>query len=124
MAKWQNDAMLDAAFDYLDQSTLMVACSAQPTTYTEAITTYALADVVMTADTDYTKANGDASGRKVTVAAKSTVTIDTSGTATHVALVSTGDTTLRFVTTCTSQALTAGGTVSFPAWDDEIADPT
>jgi hypothetical protein len=28
------------------------------------------------------------------------------------------------VTTCTSQLLTAGGTVDFPVWDVEIADPT
>lgn len=124
MAKAMNDSFADAAFDWVDQSNQMIACSAQPTTYTEAVTTYALADATMTADTDYTKANGDTSGRKVTVAAKSSITVDTTGTATHVALVSTGDTTLRYVTTCTSQALTSGNTVSFPAWDIEIADPT
>lgn len=124
MAKWSNDLFMDAALDYLDQCTLMIACSAQPTTYAEATTTYALADVVMTADTDYTKANGDTSGRKATVAAKSTVTVDASGTATHIALCRTADSSLRYVTTCTSQALTAGNTVNFPAWDVEIADPT
>jgi len=101
----------------------MIACSAQPTSRTEAVTTYALADVAMTVNTDYTKANGDVSGRKVTVAAKSTVLIDVSGTATHVALVD--GTRLLYVTTCTTQALTANGTntVNFPAWDIEIADP-
>lgn len=124
MAKWANDAFMDAALDYLDQSTLMIACSAQPTTYAEATSTYALADVAMTADTDYTKANGDTSGRKATVAAKSGVTVDASGTATHIALVRVADTSLRYVTTCTSQALTAGNTVNFPAWDVEVADPS
>jgi hypothetical protein len=102
----------------------MVACSAQPTTYTEANATFALADVAMTPDTDYTKAAGDVSGRKVTVAAKSGVNVDTSGTATHIALIRTADTTLRFVTTCTSQALTAGNTCNFPAWDIETGAPT
>ena len=124
MAKAVPDAMLDAAFDWLDQANLQVVCSAQPTTYTEATSTYALADVAMTVNTDYTKANGDTSGRKVTVAAKSGVTVDASGTATHLALVSSGDSTLRYVTTCTSQVLTAGNTVNIPAWDVEIADPT
>lgn len=124
MAKAMNDLFADAAFDWLDQSTLQVLCSAQPTTYNEAVTTYALADVAMTADTDYTKANGDSSGRKVTVAAKSSVTVDASGTGTHVALVRVADTTLRYVTTCTSQAVTAGNTVNFPAWKIEISDPT
>lgn len=125
MAKWANDSMMDAALDYVrancDQ---MIACSAQPATYAEATSTYALADATMTVNTDYTLGNGDTSGRKIAVAAKTGVTIDASGTATHVALVKTGDTTLRYVTTCTSQALTSGGTVDFPAWDIEIADPT
>jgi len=124
MAKTVHDDVLDGAFDVLDQANLMIACSAQPTSRTEAVTTYALADVAMTVNTDYTKANGDVSGRKVTVAAKSTVLIDTSGTATHVALVD--GTRLLYVTTCSSQALTANGsnTVNFPAWDIEIQDPS
>jgi hypothetical protein len=125
MAKAANDAVMDAALDVVATATVMVACSAQPTTYAEAVTTYALADVVM-AGGDYTKANGDASGRKVTMGAKSGVLIDVSGTATHVALARVADTTLVYVTTCTAQALTANGsnTVSFPAWKIEIADPT
>jgi len=123
MAKWSNDAGLDTPGDYYDQSTVMVACSAQPTTYTEATSTYALADVTMTADTDYPKADGT-TGRKITVASKSAVPVDASGTATHVALCRVADTTLRFVTTCTSQALTAGNTVNFPNWKIEVGDPT
>ena len=119
-ASVHND-ILDAAFDVVDQSNLMIACSADPTTRAEAVTTYALADVAMTVNPDYTKADGDTSGRKVTVAAKSSVTVDTTGTATHVALVD--GTRLLYVTTCTSQALTAANTVNFPAWDIEIADP-
>jgi len=122
MAKSVHDDVLDGAFDVVDQANLMTACSAEPTTRTEAVTTYALADVAMTINTDYTKAAGDTSGRKVTVAAKSGVTVDTTGTATHVALVDA--TRLLYVTTCTSQALTSGNTVNFPAWDIEIADPT
>jgi hypothetical protein len=122
MAKSVHDDVLDGAFDVLDQADEMNACSAEPLTRTEAITTYALADAVMTPDTDYTKANGDTSGRKCTVAAKATQAIDATGTATHIAL--TDATRLLYVTTCTSQALTSGGTVSFPAWDVEIADPT
>lgn len=123
MAKATPDAVLDKILDEIATATSMVACSAQPTTYTEAVTTYALADVVM-AGGDYTKANGDTSGRKVTVAAKSAVDVDTSGSATHVALVRTADTTLIYVTTCSSVALDAAGTVNFGAWDIEIADPS
>lgn len=125
MAKAANDLVMDAALDYVATSTRMIACSAQPTTYTEANSTFALADVTMSSG-DFTKANGDTSGRKVTVGAKTGVLIDTSGTANHVALVDVANTRLVYVTTCTSQALTANGsnTVNFPAWDIEIGDPT
>lgn len=122
MAKSVHNDVLDGAFDVLDQANLMIACNAEPTTRTEAVTTFALADVAMTVNTDYTKADGDVSGRKCTIAAKSGVTVDTTGTATHIALVD--GTRLLYVTTCTSQALTAANTVSFPAWKVEIADPS
>lgn len=122
MAKWSNDAILDAALNYVkNNAATMTVCSQQPATRTEAITTYALADVAVT-DTDFTLGNGDVSGRKVTVAAKSDVAVDTSGSATHIAIVSASD--LLYVTTCTTQSLTSGNTVSIPAWDIEIADPS
>ncbi|MEY5100922.1 MAG: hypothetical protein RJA36_3641 [Pseudomonadota bacterium] len=124
MAKAANDLVMDGSLDVVAGATRQIACSAQPTTYTEANATYALADVTMSGG-DFTKANGDTSGRKVTMAAKTGVLIDTSGTATHIALVRVADSTLLYVTTCTSLALTANGTntVNFPAWDIEFADP-
>jgi hypothetical protein len=75
---------------------------------------------------DFTNADGDSNGRKTTAGAKSSVLIDTTGTGNHVALLDVSNTKLLYVTTCTSQALTANGsnTVNFPAWDIEIADPT
>lgn len=125
MAKATPDAVLDKILDEIATATRMLACSAQPTSYTEANSTYALADVTM-AGGDFSKANGDTSGRKVTMGAKSSVLIDATGTATHIALVRVSDSTLLYVTTCTSQSLTANGsnTVNFPAWDVEIADPS
>lgn len=126
MAKTVHDDVLDGALNIIKNNcTRQVACSAQPTTYTEGNATYALADVTL-ASTDFTHANGDTSGRKTTVAAKSGVLIDTTGTATHIALLDVANSKLLYVTTCTSQALTANGsnTVNFPAWDIELADPT
>lgn len=122
MAKASPDAVIDAALDYVAACDLMIVCSAQPTTYAEATATYDLADVAM-AGGDFAKAD-DTSGRKLTMAAKSSVTIDHSGTATHIALCRSADSSLRYVTTCTSQSLTAGGTVDFPAWKINIGDPT
>lgn len=132
MAKYANDIVMDTALQVVKTGITsygpcneMTVCNAQPTTYAEAHTTYKLADVSM-AGTDFTLANGDVSGRKLTVAAKSAVLIDTSDTATHVALTDTVNSVLLYVTTCTSQALTANGsnTVSFPTWDIEILDPS
>ena len=120
MAKFANDLVMDAALDYIATGNLMIVCSAQPTNRTEAVSTYALADVAL-AGGDYTKANGDSSGRKTTIAQKSNIPIDTSGTANYIATVNATD--LILVTTCTPQALTAGGTVTIPAFKDEIADP-
>jgi len=99
----------------------MVACSSEPTTWTELTSTYALADTTL-AGGDFTKADGDTNGRKTTVAAKSGVTVDSSGTATHVGHGRSSDNTVLWVTTCTSQGLTAASTVNFPAHKHEIAD--
>ena len=126
MGKAVHDDVLDGALNILKNNvTRQVACSAQPTTYTEANATYALADVTLSSS-DFTNANGDTNGRKTTIGAKSGALIDTSGTATHVALLDVSNSKLLYVTTCTSQALTANGsnTVNFPAWDIELADPT
>ncbi len=122
MAKVIPDAAMDAMLDAVE-GTIMCVCSAEPTTYAEATATYKLADVVIDG-TDYTAAAGDTNGRKNTIQAQSAVPIDSSGTATHVAVCRTTGTLLLVVTTCTSQALTSGGTVDIGAWKHELADPT
>ena len=127
MAKLVHDDVLDAALSYIaDNCKRITVCSTQPTTYTEANATYALADVTTTEGTgggDFSIGNGDTSGRKLTIAQQATITVDTSGTAAHVALLDVDNSKLLYVTTCTSQALTSGNTVTIPAFDIEIADP-
>lgn len=124
MAKSVHNDVLDGALNVIKNGcTKITACNAEPTTYTEGNATFALADVTVDS-TDFTNADGDTSGRKLTVAAQSAVPVDTSGTATHIALLDVSGTRLLYVTTCTSQALTSGNTVNFPAWDIEIADPS
>ena len=123
MAKSLSNNVLDAPADYIigivDR---MIACSAEPTTYAEANATFALADVAV-AGGDFTKADGDVSGRKVTVAAKNGVAVDTTGTANHVALVDDGATALLAVTTAPAQGVSSGGTVDIGSWKLEFADP-
>lgn len=124
MGKAVHDDVLDGALNILkNNATRLTVCSTQPTTYTEGNATYALADVTIDS-TDFTNANGDTSGRKTTIGAQSAFTIDASGTALHIALLDVTNSKLLYVTTCTSQALTSGNTVSTPAFDIEIADPT
>jgi hypothetical protein len=97
MAKSVHDDVLDGSLNVIrNNCTRMVACSAEPTTYTEGNATYALADVTM-ASGDFTLANGDTNGRKVTVAAKSGVTVDTTGTANHVCLLDVANSKLLYV---------------------------
>lgn len=124
MAKFVADAVLDAPLNKIATATRLVVCSGQPANFA-GIAAVALADVTMTAGAgngDYTIADGDVSGRKLTVLAQTGVPVDSSGTATHIAL--DDGTTLLHVTTCTSQVLTAGNTVNTPAYDAEFADVT
>lgn len=124
MAKSVHNDVLDAALNYIkNNGTRLCLCSAEPTTYTEAITTYKLADVDITSVNYTGPADGDVSGRKLSVNAQSGVTVDSTGTSTHLAIVDVTNTKLLYVTTHTSQALTAGNTVNIGAWDIEIADP-
>lgn len=123
MAKSVHDTVLDGALNIIKNGCdQMTACDTFPTNETEATTTYKLADVVMAAG-DFTVGDGDTNGRKVAVAAKSNVDVDTTGDAINVALIDVG-TNLLYVTECTLQTLTSGNTVDFPTWDIEIADPT
>ncbi len=121
MAKAAHADVLDGALNIIkNNANLMTLCSAQPTTRAEAVTTYALADVAVSSG-DFTLAAGDVSGRKASIAAKNAIPVDASGTGTHVAIVD--GTRLLWVTTCTSQAVTAGNTVNIPTWDIEFASP-
>lgn len=126
MAKWANDNVMDAALGYIATADRMFVCSAQPTTYAQASGTYALATITLTpgdGNGDFAIAD-DTSGRKVTVAQQASAPVTASGNATHVALGVSGTSTLVYVTTCASQALTSGNTVTVPAWKVSLADPT
>lgn len=120
MAEFTADAVLDAALAKLATSTRMVITSAQPANFA-GIAAVALADVTMTGGDYVNSDNVTGGGRKVTVAAKSAVPVDATGTATHLCL--DDGTTLLHVTTTTSQGLTTGSTVNIPAWNIAFQDP-
>lgn len=124
MAKSVNNLVLDATLEYLrDNVTQMTACSAEPTSFSEANAGFALADVTL-APADFTIADGDTSGRKVSVAAKNGVSVDTTGTVNHVALLDVANSRLLYVTTTAAQGVSSGGTVDLGGWDIELADPS
>ena len=122
MAKNIPDTQIDAMLDVTEGDEVHV-CNAEPTTPTEATTTFQLATQAIDG-ADYGKADGDVSGRKNTLTPDPAATIDNTGTANHVAVTDASGTVLKLVTTCTSQALTSGGTVDIGAFDHEIGDPT
>lgn len=119
MAKVITDNLLDGGLDAIATCVEMNVCAGQPTSFAD-IAARSLAAVAIDSG-DFAKANGDTSGRKVTVAQQANISITSSGTADHVAIDDGVDDYV--VTTCTSQGLTAGGTVTVPAHDHEISDP-
>ena len=128
MGKFAADSIMDAALDeVINNGKLMTVTSGQPTTYGSAVAQGAdmLAQVAIAA-ADWTKADGDSSGRKATVSTKSAVPVSATGTGDHINVVSSaGASTLLYTTTVSgAQTLTAGNTVTFNGWRIEIGDPT
>ena len=108
--------------DVLAAATILVICKDTPTSYADATGTYDLATHVI-APADFSKANGDTSGRKLILAAQNGFNVDHDGTATHYVLGISGSSTLLLIGTLTPQVLTQGNLVNFPATDvDEIRD--
>ena len=126
MGKVATNAAIDGGLNYIQQNAkrLFVCTTNEPASYADAseTTAYMLAQSTGITSASFTIGNGDSSGRKITVAQQSSLSILASGTAGHIAVCSTD--ALIIITTCTTQALTTGGTATVPAWDDEIADPT
>jgi hypothetical protein len=124
MSKWVSNDVLDASWDKVATATIMTLCTEQPTTRTEAITTFMLADVTMVAgdgNGDYTILDGLTSGRRLLVTEQAGEAVTNDGTGTHVAFCDGSG--LLYVTTCTDLIVVNTGTVDFPAFNLEILDP-
>jgi hypothetical protein len=121
MSKFASTAVLDAGLNVVGSATRMVAVSGQPTSYAAA-DAGRLAEAAMVPG-DFSLAAGDISGRKVSVAAKTGLSVVAAGTADHVALLDAAGSRLLYVTTCPAQALVTGGQVSIAGWSVEIGAP-
>jgi len=121
------DTVLDGGLSYIaDTGDTLHLCSQEPTTYTEASSTYTLANIALTegdGNGDYTIAAGDTSGRKITLGAQ-TVNVTGSGTATHYAIVDAVGSELIATNTMQNVALSGSGTQDVSAVDVlELQDP-
>lgn len=97
--------------------------NADPGTTFSNIASFTLGNVTV-ASGDFTLANGTTNGRKVTIAGKTGIAVTAAGTGTHVAVVDTVNSRIKLVTTCTSQAVSNGGTFDIASWAYEVNLPT
>ena len=115
MGKATTNTVLDTALALLKSSADAVnVCTSEPTTYAEATSTYNLATGAITS-ADWTgPADSSAGGRKVTFDGKGSLSVTSSGTAAHVAWTKASGSLLYCITTCSSQVLTSGNSVTVP----------
>lgn len=117
------DAAIDGGLDYIAANTTRVhVCSAEPANYA-GIAAVQLA-IYTVSGANFTKANGDTSGRKLTLGALSGNTATGAGNGTHIAF-SNGSNTMYGVIAGDGDAIANGQQVDIAAVDVwEIADPT
>jgi hypothetical protein len=128
--KFLDDTVLDAGLNVIKNgATILALCSAQPTTYAEATTTYdggaskyCLAKKTGLTSGSFTGPVDDTSGRKLSKTAETGITVDATGTAIYAALCS--GTVLLAVTTITSQTVTLGNSCNTPIFKISFPDPT
>ena len=116
MAAHIENAILDQSLTYLGTNTLRVdLCGTEPTTYTEATSTYTLANATsgagFTAPLIGAPGAKAPNGRQVSTAVVASAAVTGSGTANWVAYTkNTATTALHVVLSMTAQALTSGNT--------------
>jgi hypothetical protein len=115
-----NDEVFDQGLDYADTNgDRLDICSQEPTTYTQATSTYTLGNkVVNTGATE----NGASSGRRVIVPAITDGSVTGTGTATHWALTNGSDTLIATGALSASTGVTSGNTFTLDAISITIAD--
>lgn len=123
-----NDRILDSGIDILNtEADRIDICSQEPTTYTEATSTYSLGfkDHGASGSAFGAPADRTPTGRKVTSTAVTDGAVTATGTATHWSVAEVGATRLLATNSLSaSQAVTNGNSFSLPAFDIGIPDPT
>src|SRR5262245_28433545 len=118
MAKFTDDTVLEAALAKVATATKMTVTTTQPANFA-GIAAVKLGEATLTAGVGGASfsayADGDVSGRKITVAAKSGISATASGSAQHVCL--DDGTRLLHVTTVAAQSVSSGNTINVAAYD-------
>jgi hypothetical protein len=123
MAAFLGDRVFDNGLTTLDtEASHLYITSAQATTYTEAITTYALG--VKATPTVSAPADRTGGGREVTVSAITDGTVSATGTAGFYALVDSSNTRLLAAAPLSAtQSVTNGNTFTLTSFKIGIPDP-
>lgn len=118
-----NDRVFDNGMTVLDtEATRLDICSQEPTTYTEATSTYTLGN--KTSLSIGAPADRSGGGREVTVTAITDGSVTANGTATHYAIVDTANSRLLAANSLSSsQAVTSGNTFTLASFKIGIPDP-
>ena len=117
------NSVLDGGLDVLDTLADRIdICSQEPTTYTEATSTYSLGnETTITIGAPQDRTGG---GREVVVSAITSGTVDGTGTATHFSVVDVSLTDLLCTgSLSSSQAVTSGNTFTLTSFTVGIPDP-
>jgi hypothetical protein len=127
MGKRIHDDVMDTALDDIaDNGDILHICSAEPANYAGIAAISLGSTAITTGDGggDYTIANGDTSGRKLTLGVQ-TITPSGSGNVTHLVIADVGGTAIKAITTCTSFAVVVAVDISVAQYDVwEIRDPS
>lgn len=121
MTNFVRDAAMDSLLTDMESANALHVCSGNPLTRADVITN-SLGNVAIDAS-DFTKADGDTSGRKSTMAQQSIASASASGTAHCVAII---DATIlyRVQDLASDQSITSGNPITVSAHDHEVRDPT
>jgi hypothetical protein len=116
-----NDEVFDQGLDYADTNgTRIDICSQEPTTYTQATSTYTLGNKT-SLNTGATQ-NGASNGRRVIVPAITDGSVTSNGTATHWALTDGSAILVATGALSSSYAVTSGNTFTLDSISITIAD--
>ena len=136
MAKFLSTVVLDAAATVIrDNAAHIAVLSAAPSEtsgataisecQTSAANMLAMASLTTGASTSFTIADSSVTGRKITIAEKTSIAISATGVAAYVAIFSSAASHVYAYTSCATQALTdTANKVTIPEWIIRFADAT